>query len=239
MLLLEISVNRIKTLAAVTALLHQFSDCRSGTNICAGGNGKNTHLHPTQSDLTWFPPCPLSEHGFPGILAILWSLNIFSMDIFSSYISQIPFLILALINFDWPSGQSAWNAGDPDLIPGSGRSPGEGNGNSLQYSCLENPWREEPGRLQFMGSQRVGHDWATSLSLSGSPGRALCVVCYHSTSSLYKKVSSSHPKTMNFLLIKELPLCLLIPWVNLCPVSWNKISLQATLGFFLTLFFGH
>ena len=34
---------------------------------------------------------------------------------------------------------SAWNAGDPGSIPGSGRSPGEGNGNSLQYSCLENP----------------------------------------------------------------------------------------------------
>ena len=34
---------------------------------------------------------------------------------------------------------SAWNAGDPGLIPGLGRSPGEVNGNSLQYSCLENP----------------------------------------------------------------------------------------------------
>ena len=34
---------------------------------------------------------------------------------------------------------SACNAGDPGLIPGSERSPGEGNGNSLQYSCLENP----------------------------------------------------------------------------------------------------
>ena len=33
---------------------------------------------------------------------------------------------------------SAWNAGDPGSIPGWGRSPGEGNGNSLQYSCLEN-----------------------------------------------------------------------------------------------------
>ena len=31
------------------------------------------------------------------------------------------------------------NAGDADFIPGSGRAPGEGNGNSLQYSCLENP----------------------------------------------------------------------------------------------------
>ena len=34
---------------------------------------------------------------------------------------------------------SARNAGDPGSIPGSGRSPGEGNDNPLQYSCLENP----------------------------------------------------------------------------------------------------
>ena len=40
----------------------------------------------------------------------------------------------------------------------SKESFGEGNGNPFQYSCLENPWTEEPGRLQFMGSQRVGHD---------------------------------------------------------------------------------
>ena len=35
--------------------------------------------------------------------------------------------------------ESACSAGVPGLIPGSGRSPGEGNGNPLQYSCLENP----------------------------------------------------------------------------------------------------
>ena len=35
--------------------------------------------------------------------------------------------------------ESVCNAGDPGLIPGLGRSPGEGNGNPLQYSCLENP----------------------------------------------------------------------------------------------------
>ena len=35
--------------------------------------------------------------------------------------------------------ESACSAGDPDSIPGSGRPPGEGNGNPLQYSCLENP----------------------------------------------------------------------------------------------------
>ena len=42
---------------------------------------------------------------------------------------------------------------DAGSIPGLGRSPGEGNGNPLQYSCLENPWTEEPDRLQSMGLQ--------------------------------------------------------------------------------------
>ena len=44
---------------------------------------------------------------------------------------------------DFPGGSdgkaSAYNAGDLSSIPGLGRSPGEGNGNPLQYSCLENP----------------------------------------------------------------------------------------------------
>ena len=35
--------------------------------------------------------------------------------------------------------EPAYNAGDPGLIPGSGRFPGKGNDNPLQYSCLENP----------------------------------------------------------------------------------------------------
>ena len=37
------------------------------------------------------------------------------------------------------TAKSAWNAGDPGLFPGWERSPGEGNGNPLWYSCLENP----------------------------------------------------------------------------------------------------
>ena len=51
--------------------------------------------------------------------------------------------------------ESACNAGDLGSIPGSGRSPGEGNGNPLQYSCLENPWTEEPGGLQSTGLQEL------------------------------------------------------------------------------------
>ena len=46
---------------------------------------------------------------------------------------------------------SAGASGDAGLLPESGRSPGEGNGHLLQYSCLETPWTEELGRLQPMG----------------------------------------------------------------------------------------
>ena len=55
------------------------------------------------------------------------------------------------------SKESGYNVRDLCSIPGLGRSPGEGNGNSLQYSCLKNPmdrgaWRANPW------SHRVGHD---------------------------------------------------------------------------------
>ena len=45
------------------------------------------------------------------------------------------------------------NAGDTDSIPGSGRSPGGGNGKSLSIFSRKSPWTEEPGRLQSTESQ--------------------------------------------------------------------------------------
>jgi len=49
--------------------------------------------------------------------------------------------------------------GDPGSIPGPGRSPGEGNGYQLQYSCQENSMdRGAWWVIQSMGLQRVGHD---------------------------------------------------------------------------------
>ena len=57
--------------------------------------------------------------------------------------------------------ESACNAGDPGSIPGLGRSPGEGNGNPLQYSCLENPMDRGAWRTTVHGVARVGHDLAT------------------------------------------------------------------------------
>ena len=56
---------------------------------------------------------------------------------------------------------NAGDSGNVGLIPGSGGSPREGNGTPLQYSCLDNLIAEEPGKLQSIGLQRVGHNWAT------------------------------------------------------------------------------
>ena len=60
-------------------------------------------------------------------------------------------LLVAIVVKNPPA--SAGDSRDMGSIPESGRFPGGGHGNPLQYSCLETPWTEEPGRLQ-----RVGHD---------------------------------------------------------------------------------
>ena len=84
--------------------------------------------------------------------------------------------------------ESACNAGDLGLIPGSGRSPEERNGNPLQYSCLENPMDRGAWRFTVHGVAKSWHDWATntfsffsvswrwccSLQLSQLKGRLPC-----------------------------------------------------------------
>ena len=79
---------------------------------------------------------------------------------------------------DFPGGsdgkESSCNAGDLGSIPGLGRSPGEGHGNPLQYSCLENPL----GQRSLMGYSPWGHkesDMTERLSTAhcGFQGRVL------------------------------------------------------------------
>ena len=53
------------------------------------------------------------------------------------------------------------NAGVSGLITGSGRSPGEGNGNSLHYSCLENSMDRRDWQATVYGVARVGHNLVT------------------------------------------------------------------------------
>ena len=57
--------------------------------------------------------------------------------------------------------ESTCNAGDPGSIPGSGRPPGEGNGNPLEYSCLENPMDRGAWWATVHGVARVGYDLGT------------------------------------------------------------------------------
>ena len=61
----------------------------------------------------------------------------------------------------WPSNNLPVNAGDAVSIPGLGRYPGGGNGNTLQCYCLKIPMDRGPSLPQSMGLQRAGHDWAT------------------------------------------------------------------------------
>ena len=70
-----------------------------------------------------------------------------------SIVTDIPYSLV--------SKESACNAGDLGLIPGSGRSPAEGNGNLLQYFCLENPMNKGTWRATVHEVTRVGHDLAT------------------------------------------------------------------------------
>ena len=66
-----------------------------------------------------------------------------NISLYLSYIAGFSMQSFRSILRDSPGGSdgkvSTYNAGDPGSIPGSGRSPGKGNGNPLQYSCLENP----------------------------------------------------------------------------------------------------
>ena len=78
------------------------------------------------------------------------------------YVSIGGFLRDCIVFKGFPGGAevkaSACNVGDLGSIPGSGRPPEEGNGNPLQYSCLENPMDGGAWWAKSTGSQRVVHD---------------------------------------------------------------------------------
>ena len=88
----------------------------------------------------------------------------------------------------WHSGEKKnlpANAGEVGSISGSGRFPEIGNGNLLQYSCLENSMDRGAWRLQSIGLQRVGYDWETkNLRI-----RISNILCYHTQKSLWPILS--------------------------------------------------
>ena len=75
------------------------------------------------------------------------------------------FLVAQMVKMGFPGGsvskESACSAGGLGSIPGLGRSPGEGNGNPLQYSCLENPMDRGIRWATVHGVTRVEHNLAT------------------------------------------------------------------------------
>ena len=84
-----------------------------------------------------------------------WSFS-FSISPSNAYLGLTSFTM------GFPGGSdgkaSACDAGDLGLIPGSGRPPGEGNGNPLQFSCLENPMDRGAWWVPVHGVARVGHN---------------------------------------------------------------------------------
>jgi len=78
--------------------------------------------------------------------------------------------------------ESACNAGDPGSHTGSGRSPGEGNGNPLQYSCLENPTHRGAWWATVYAVARVGHNLMIKPPPQGPTvqHRELCSMLYGS-----------------------------------------------------------
>ena len=121
-------------------------------NLSQGHNHQKSSLFFPSGTL--FEKCITSCH-FKSLKLIIQSSPFFC---FFGFDSSLP--------WGFPGGsdskESACSAGNSGSIPGSGRSPGEGNANPLQYSCLENPVDgEEPGRLQSKGSQKLRHNRVT------------------------------------------------------------------------------
>ena len=103
------------------------------------------------------------------------------------------------------SKESVCNAEDTHLIPGLGRSPGEGSGNPLQYSCLENSMDRGAWWAKSMGLQRAGHNWATNTWLLLSSFTFIKRLFSSSSLSTVTVVSSAHLRLLTVLLAILIP----------------------------------
>ena len=107
------------------------------------------------------PTCPSSSAGGLPFPSPLEGLCLMSGRIFHWHLHRSTLQVGLPGSSD--GKESACNLGDQGLIPGSGRYPGEENGNPLQHSCLEISMdRGAWGGYSLWGSQRVWHDWATN-----------------------------------------------------------------------------
>ena len=144
-------------LLAVTCGCDRFPCCKRSEGVGAWEKGNEKYLNVLRKR------CPNLRSFYRKAKALLlWvDSSIISAQLSLGRTSQV-----ALVVKNLPT--NAGDARDSGLIPGLGRCPGGGHGNPLQYSCLENPRKEEPGGLQSIGLQRVGHDWSDLACIPGS-----------------------------------------------------------------------
>ena len=124
---------------------------------------------PTQNFITLGPrslltylkttPCP-SFPASPSKNVLSFFLCLHHSSTEDSSVQQSLRLTIFIVSLGFPGGtsgkESTCQCRRRGLTPGLGRSPGEGNDSSLQYSRLENPWTEESDGLQLVGLQTVG-----------------------------------------------------------------------------------
>ena len=115
-------------------------------------------------------------------------------------------MILHTLDFRLDGKASAYNVGDLGSIPGLGRSPGQGNGNPLQYSCLENPMDRGAWQAtvpEVTKSQTQLSDFTHSLALFTPK-----IIAHLEESTNIKAVKKGQKKS--FLVFQRLTV--LIPW---------------------------
>ena len=153
----------------------------------------NWNFMPTISNAPFTYPILSSFEGFPGSSASKESVCKSRRPQFDSWVRKLPWRRDRLptpVFLDFSGGsdhkESTCNAGNLGLIPGLGRSPGGGHGNSLQYFCLENPHqqRSQVDSLTHSVWQSLGPSMLLQLALFHSFLSMSNVLLYICTTSL-------------------------------------------------------
>ena len=146
---------------------HVHPDPQEHTLFLALGRHNKSHFLQLWATDGW-RLADLDKPAFPSQQCLGW--GVYKHPPLSSRAS----LVAQLVN------ECTCNAGDTSSIPGSGRSPGEGNGNPLQYSCLRNPMDRGAKQATVHGVTRVGHNLATKPPPPLHPGsKSACSCTWH------------------------------------------------------------